>query len=52
MLFGWKKTARKLQQAQDRLQATCDEQRLRIAELEQELEAARQANRTSGRQFD
>jgi len=52
MLFGWKKTARKLQQEQDRLQATCNEQRSRIAELEQELEAAKLANRTSGRQFD
>lgn len=52
MLFGWKKTARKLQQEQARLQATCDEQRLRIAALEQELAGARQANQTSGRQFD
>ena len=52
MLFGWKRAARKLQQEQDRLQATCDEQRSRIAELEQELAAARQANETNGRQFD
>ena len=52
MLFGWKKAARALQREQARLELTCDEQRLRIAELEQALAAESETNRTSVRQFD